>query len=127
MFEQYHKRKKRDRRRKRVRAKVKGTSERPRLSVFRSHKHVWAQLIDDTQGKTIAAAGDMEIKSKIKSKKSEKPKEGRRALAGKVGELIAEKALKKKITTAVFDRGGYGYHGIVRAVAEGARGGGLKF
>ncbi len=108
-------------RHKRVRAIIVGTSERPRLSIFRSNRHLWTQLIDDASGKTILAANDLEI---IKSKKM---KNKRVDLAKRVGELIAEKALKKKIVQAVFDRGGYKYHGVVKAAAEGARKGGLKF
>lgn len=103
-------------------------SDRPRLSVFRSNKHIWAQLIDDGAGKTIVAAGDIEIKSKIpaRGKRVERPKGRRAAMAEKIGELLAERASKKKIATATFDRGGYKYHGIIKAVAEGARKGGLK-
>ena len=107
----------REKRHKRVRRKISGTPERPRLCVFRSLKHIYAQIIDDT----IVAASTLEI-----------PKE---QLAGKtkveqaymVGKLIAEKALKKGITKVVFDRGGYKYHGRVKALAEGAREGGLLF
>lgn len=150
----YDKRKQRERRHKRVRAKVRGTSLKPRLSVFRSNRHIWAQLIDDVSGKTMAAARDLELKDKphsltaghytslqsnVRSNpvpgaqsisqergKSKKIKDKRTILAERVGELIAQKALEKKITAAVFDRGGYKYHGIVKAVAEGARKGGLK-
>jgi len=111
---------KRIRRHKRVRAKVFGTKERPRLCVFRSAKHIYAQLIDDQKGLTIAVASDLELK---KSKKTKTKKEK----ASAVGELIAEKALKKKIERVIFDRGGYAYHGRVKALAEGAREGGLKF
>lgn len=105
------KQEKRERRHKRVRAKIRGTSERPRLSVFRSNRHILAQLVDDESGKTIASANDM----------------GPKKTAEKVGEEIAKKALEKKITTVVFDRGGYKYHGAVKSVAEGARKGGLRF
>lgn len=109
---------KRQRRHKRVRAKIKGTSDRPRLSVFRSNRHVWAQLIDDIAGKTIASVGDKSVRGK---------KETTLKAAEKVGGELAKRALEKKISAAVFDRGGYRYHGIVKAVAEGARKGGLKF
>ena len=115
------KRLKRIRRHRRARAKVGGTSERPRISVFRSNRHIWAQLIDDEAGKTIVSASDREVKQDKKSKSKKVP------LAGSVGELIAKKAGAKKILSVVFDRGGYKYHGMVKAVAEGARKGGLKF
>lgn len=120
------KRDKRIRRHKRVRSRIVGTSDRPRLSVFRSSRHIWAQLIDDAAGKTIVAASDLEAKSKTQGRKL-KQEEKKLPIAGKVGELIAQGALEKKITTAVFDKGGYRYHGIVKAVADGARKGGLKF
>jgi large subunit ribosomal protein L18 len=100
----------------RVRGKIFGTSKRPRLSVFRSAKHVYAQLINDENAKTLAAASDLSIK---KGTKLEKAKQ--------VGERLAQEARKKKIKSAAFDRGGYKYHGRVRAVAEGAREGGLEF
>jgi len=109
---------KRYRRHKRVRAKIFGTKEKPRLCVFRSAKHIYAQLIDDEKGKTLAAASDQEIKKGKKSKIE---------IAKAVGKLIAKKALEKKIEKVVFDRGGYQYHGRVKALAEGAREGGLKF
>lgn len=113
---------KRYRRQKRVRAKIFGKKEKPRLSVFRSHKHIYAQLIDDEKGRILLAASDLEIKnSNLKDKKSKVDK------AKEVGKLIAKKALAKKIEKVVFDRGGYKYHGRVKALAEGAREGGLKF
>ncbi|MBI2640774.1 MAG: 50S ribosomal protein L18 [Candidatus Sungbacteria bacterium] len=115
------KQEKRERRHRRVRAKVFGTSAVPRLSIFRSNKRVWVQLVDDTAGKTIVAASDKEIKA------NKKTAEKAVATGAKVGELLARKAREKKIDRAVFDRGGYKYHGIVKAVAEGARNGGLKF
>lgn len=111
---------KKARRHKRVRAKVKGTSERPRLSVFRSNRGVFAQLVDDVAGKTLVSAG-ME-KGGAKKKKGTKTE-----LAHDAGVALAKKALEKKIAKAVFDRGGYRYHGIVKAVADGARKEGLKF
>ena len=105
-------------RRNRIRAKIQGTKDKPRLNVFRSLKHVYLQLIDDQNGKTLVAANDSELKSK-KGKKSEKAKE--------VGKLLAQKALAKKIKKVVFDRAGYKYLGRVKAAAEGAREGGLEF
>mgnify|MGYP001558818914 CR=1 FL=1 len=111
-------------RHKRVRAKIAGTSSVPRLSVFRSNRHISVQLIDDVTGKTIAFADDREPKT---------PDGNTGALfsgtpierARKVGERIAKRAAEKKITSVVFDRGGYTYHGAVKAVADGARKGGL--
>ena len=113
------KREKRQRRHRRVRAKAGGTAAIPRLSVFRSNRHIWAQLIDDTSGQTVISAGDLGVKPGKSQKKTE--------LAFKVGESIAKKAREKKVVKAVFDRGGYKYHGVVKAIAEGARKGGLKF
>ncbi len=106
------------RRRRRVRAKITGTAERPRLSVFRSNRGVFAQLIDDGAGRTIASVSWIEADLR-KLNASEQAK--------KVGELIAARAKDAGVTTCVFDRGGYRYHGRVRALAEGAREGGLKF
>lgn len=106
------------RRKSRVRAKISGTAQRPRLSVFRSLKRINVQLIDDQAGKTLAAADDSEIK---------KSQAARSDIAFKVGELIAQRAGKLGIKTAVFDKSSYQYHGRVKAVAEGARQGGLKF
>lgn len=107
------------RRRRRVRAKVKGTAERPRFSVFRSNRYLWLQMIDDAAGRTIAAASEKEV---AKAKK-----EGRLVRAEKTGALLAARALGEKVTRVKFDRGPYRYHGLVRAAAEGARKGGLKF
>jgi len=127
------KQEKRYRRHKRIRAKIRGTSEIPRLCVFRSAKHIYAQLIDDEVKMTLAAASDRELEKstiKIKNKKTDeiqKPLTRKVAVAHDVGKLIAQKALEKKITKVVFDRGGYKYHGRVKALAEGAREGGLKF
>ncbi|PIV12784.1 MAG: 50S ribosomal protein L18 [Candidatus Nealsonbacteria bacterium CG03_land_8_20_14_0_80_36_12] len=111
---------KRYRRHKRVRAKILGTAKTPRLCVFRSNKHIYCQLIDDEKGRTLLETNDQEIKPKGK-------KPGKVALAYEVGKLMAEKTLKKKIKEVVFDRGGYRYQGRVKALAEGAREGGLKF
>lgn len=99
-----------------MRGKIFGTAKRPRLSVFRSGKHIRAQLIDDEKAETLASASDLALKEGTKTEK---------ALV--VGEELAKKALKLKIKKVVFDRGGYKYHGRVKAVAEGARKGGLKF
>ena len=106
------------RRRRRVRAKVRGSAERPRLSVFRSNRGVFAQLIDDRSGKTIAAVNWIEPDLRKLAPMDQ---------AKKVGELIAERAKQAGVESCVFDRGGYRYHGRVRAIAEGAREGGLKF
>ena len=117
------KKEKRLRRRIRIRARIKGTNARPRLSVFRSGSHVWLQLIDDVSGKTIVSASDRDVRPKGK-----KPKTGAGMDAAfGAGKLVAERAKEKKISRAVFDRGGYRYHGIVQKVAEGAREGGLQF
>ncbi len=117
------KKQKKERRHRRVRAKVIGSAERPRLCVFRSNQHIYAQLIDDQKGKTLASAKDLEIKN-IKSKND---LSGKQAKSFNVGVLIAEKAEKLKIKKVVFDRGGYKYHGRVKALAEGARSKGLIF
>ncbi len=110
------------RRHNRVRAKVKGTSSRPRLCVFRSLKHIYAQVIDDVLGHTLTYAST--LAPEIKDKTVGKEKRGKAEL---VGSLIAERALNKGITQVVFDRGGYKYHGRVKALAEAAREAGLKF
>ena len=111
-------RKARERRHKRVRRKVFGTAERPRLVVFRSNRGIEAQLVDDLAGRTLAAASWLHL-SKFKGNKS--------AQAAEVGKLLAQKAKDAKIQTVVFDRGGYLYHGRVKALADGAREGGLQF
>lgn len=117
-----NKNKDRLKRHKRVRAKVKGTPESPRLSVYRSLNHIYAQLIDDVKGVTLVTAStlDKEIKTQIEGK-------DKKEQAFMVGELIAKKAKSKKITTVVFDRGGYLYTGRVQNLADGARKGGLQF
>jgi large subunit ribosomal protein L18 len=112
------KRLRRERRHRRVRAKIKGTAERPRLSVFRSNRYIWAQLVDDTSGRTVGTASDRDALYGKKGK--------REALARKLGALVAKHASDKKITRVVFDRGAYKYHGLVRSVAEGARKEGLE-
>ncbi|CAN5702160.1 hypothetical protein BH24ACT18_BH24ACT18_08970 [soil metagenome] len=106
----------REKRRKRVRRKIVGTAGRPRLSVYRSNVHVYAQLIDDDAARTLAAADSREVGEA----------ENRKDAARKVGELIARKAQEAGIEVAVFDRGGNKYHGRIAALAEGAREGGLK-
>ena len=109
------------RRHKRVRRKIAGTAERPRLNVFRSGKHIYAQLIDDNQGHTLVAASS--IDAAIKEKKDTGNDQ---EAARMVGELIADRAKNKGIEEAVFDRGGYLYHGRVKALAEGVREKGIK-
>ena len=109
----------RKKRHKRVRGKVTGTADRPRLCVFRSLQHIYAQLIDDTKGVTLVSASTVE--------KDFAEYGGNKSAARKVGELIAKRAAEQKITVCVFDRGGYIYHGRVQELAEGAREGGLKF
>ena len=108
---------KRKNRQKRIRAKIAGSKEKPRLNVFRSNIHIYGNLVDDVSQHTLASAKDSEVK--LKGTKTEK--------AFAVGKLLAEKAIKKNIKKIVFDRGGYIYHGRVRALAEGAREGGLEF
>ncbi|KKQ67420.1 MAG: 50S ribosomal protein L18 [Candidatus Daviesbacteria bacterium GW2011_GWA2_38_24] len=98
------------------RKKIAGTLERPRLSVFRSSQHIYAQIVDDQKHQTLAAESDLNVKSGTKKQKAET-----------VGENIAKKALQKKIKSVVFDRGSFRYHGRVAALAEGARKGGLEF
>lgn len=112
----------RKRKHARVRKKISGTAVKPRLCVFRSSRHIYAQVIDDMSGNTLAAAStlDAEIKADI-------PDGGNVAAASKVGALVAKRALEKNIEDVVFDRGGYIYHGRVAALAEAAREAGLKF
>jgi large subunit ribosomal protein L18 len=109
----------RERRHRRIRGKVAGTAERPRLAVFRSNKGIFAQLVDDESGRTIAGASWLGVKKSFKGTKTEQ--------AAEVGKALAEVAKKAGIESVVFDRGGYLYHGRVKALAEGAREGGLKF
>ena len=104
---------------RRVRGKVTGTAERPRLNVFRSAKNIYAQIIDDVAGVTLAAASTLD--------KEFTGNGGNKEAAKQVGELIAKRAAEKGITEVVFDRGGYIFHGRVKELAEGAREGGLKF
>jgi large subunit ribosomal protein L18 len=109
-------------RHRRIRARISGTTERPRLNVFRSVKGMFAQLIDDTTGKTIASVSMKEI-----SKGDAGERAGKVAQSYLLGKKLAEKAVAAKVSAIVFDRGGYAYHGRVRAFAEGARDGGLQF
>ncbi|MBI2020317.1 50S ribosomal protein L18 [Candidatus Daviesbacteria bacterium] len=103
-------------RHKKIRKKIMGTKDRPRLSVFRSGKHIFAQIINDAESKTLVSASDLNLDKSTKSQK-----------AYEVGKKLAEKALKKKIKAVVFDRGGYLYHGRVLELAKGVREGGLEF
>jgi len=109
-------------RHRKIRKKIFGTPERPRLAVYRSEKHIYAQIIDDTVGRTLVAASTVEkdIKERVK-------KTWNVAAAKEVGKIIAERALAKGITTVVFDRGGFKYHGRIKALADAAREAGLKF
>jgi large subunit ribosomal protein L18 len=106
-----------------IRLRVKGTQERPRLTVYRSLLHIYAQIIDDTSGTTLISVSDLskDVKEQLKDVK------GHIAVSKRVGEMAAKRALEKNITQVVFDRNGYLYHGVVKALAEGARAGGLKF
>ncbi|MFA5128910.1 MAG: 50S ribosomal protein L18 [Patescibacteria group bacterium] len=130
------KEKKRARRQSRVRAKIFGDQKRPRLAVFRSDKHISAQLIDDVNSKTLASASDFALGKKAVGKnkrvvpvapKNLGDKTNKVAIAFEIGKLIAEKAKKLGIETVIFDRGGFAYHGRIKAVADGAREGGIKF
>jgi large subunit ribosomal protein L18 len=116
---QFSKAKRRKRIHFRVRRHVKGTAARPRLNIFRSNHYIYAQLIDDVAGHTLAAASSHEKAVEIKGTRTEQ--------AAQVGKLIAERAAEHKIENVVFDRAGYLYHGRVKALADGAREGGLKF
>ena len=109
-------------RKKRIRKHLVGTQERPRLSVFRSSRHIYAQVIDDTDGRTLVAASSLE-----KAVKEQPEFENKVALAGFVGKLIGERAIKKGISKVVFDRNGFLYHGRVKAISDGARETGLDF
>jgi large subunit ribosomal protein L18 len=109
----------RARRHRRIRRHIVGTAERPRLVVFRSNRGIEAQLVDDVEGRTLAAASHLGLKKSFKGAKSDQ--------ATEVGKLLAQAAKKAGVETVVFDRGGYLYHGRVKALADGAREGGLKF
>lgn len=106
-------------RHKRVRARIMGTKERPRVSVFKSNRHMFVQFIDDNTGKTV-------LSSKILSHKKSKTKAAKADKASEIGKILSEKAKESGIKEVVFDRGGYKYHGRVKALAEGLRAGGLK-
>ncbi len=109
----------RERRHKRVRTKISGTTECPRLCIYRSNSNIYAQVIDDTKGVTLVSASTLD--KNVKTKKSNKE------AAKEVGTLVAKRALEKNIKTVVYDRGGYVYHGIVKELAEAAREAGLEF
>jgi len=113
----------RERRHRRIRRRVEGTAERPRVTVFRSSKHIYAQIVDDDRGVTLVAvaSGSQEVKTRLQDKK------GKIAAATACGEVLAEKAKAKGIAAVCFDRGGYLYHGRVKALAEAARNAGLQF
>ncbi len=111
--------KRRERRKTHIRKRLKGTSERPRMSVFRSNKHIYVQVVDDVAGNTVAAASSLE--KEYRSLKLNV------ASAAKIGEVIGERLKGKNIQEIVFDRNGYLYHGIVKAVADGARKAGIRF
>ena len=106
-------------RHKRVRAKIRGSAKKPRIAVFKSNRHLFVQFIDDITGKTL-------LSSNIVSAKNGKTKESKTAKAGSIGEMLAEKAKEIGITEAVFDRGGFKFHGRVKAVADGLKKGGIK-
>jgi large subunit ribosomal protein L18 len=116
------KRQARIKRKKRIRKKMAGTPDRPRLSVFRSARHVYAQIVDDSRGETVVAASSVE-----QAVKGHAPFENKVALARHIGELVAQRAAEKGIKKVVFDRNGFLYHGRVRAISEGARKAGLDF
>lgn len=108
-------------RHKKIRKRIVGTKFCPRISVYRSLKHIYSQLIDDEKSRTLISASDLELGKKEKSTKN------KIAIAREVGKILAEKAIKKNIKKVVFDRGGFKYHGRIKSLAEGAREGGLKF
>jgi large subunit ribosomal protein L18 len=120
MVHESDRRRGREKRHARVRARLAGSAARPRLCVFKSLSHIYVQAVDDASGATIAAASTLELRS-------EAPRTGNVEAAKKVGTLIAERLKQKGLETAVFDRGGYLYHGRVKAVADAARAAGLKF
>lgn len=119
------KRQARLKRKKRIRRKILGTSERPRLSVFRSARHIYAQVIDDIEGRTLVTASSLE--KDIQENTELKSEKGKIAIADNVGKRIAERSKEKGIARVVFDRNGFIYHGRVKAVSDGAREAGLEF
>lgn len=121
-------------RRRRVRAKIFGTAERPRLSVFRSHNHIYAQLIDDATGKTLVAASDINVlgaggdnKDGKASPRGAKKTQTKSEMAALIGKKLAQIAQEKQIKKVIFDRGGFAYHGRIKALADAAREAGLEF
>jgi large subunit ribosomal protein L18 len=112
----------RERRKRRVRSKVSGTTTRPRLNVFRSNRHIFAQIIDDSLGHTLVAASTLDADVRAQAAQLKKRDE-----AKAVGKLLAQRAVDKGLKQVVFDRGGYRYHGRIKSLAEGAREGGLEF
>ncbi len=122
MIKKTSKNEKRKKRHHRMRNKIVGTPEMPRLNVFRSSKNIYAQIIDDAEGVTLVSASSLEKDASEKTANG-----GNKEAAREVGKMVAEKALEKGIENVVFDRGGYIYHGRVRELAEGAREAGLKF
>ena len=134
MIRKVEKKKIRSRVHKRIRQKLRGTAERPRLAVFRSVAHIYAQVIDDAQGRTLVAASSVAKDAKparaakgAKTSKTKKTGGGNVAAAKAIGKLLAERAKEKGIAKVVFDRGGYPYHGRIKALAEAARAAGLEF
>ena len=125
MIKKPEKNKIRSRIHKRIRRKLSGTAVRPRLAVFRSEAHIYAQVIDDVAGATVVSASTVDKVDK--GDKSGKPKGGNVAAAKAIGKLVAERAKEKGIKSVVFDRGGYQYHGRVKALADAAREAGLEF
>ncbi|MBN2364440.1 50S ribosomal protein L18 [candidate division WOR-3 bacterium] len=125
------KRKQREKRHDRIRMKISGTASVPRLNVYRSLKHIYAQIIDDTTGNTLVSSSslqDAELLDKVQLAKSDdKTVKGKTLAAKKAGKILAEKAAGKKIKKIVFDKGPYKFHGRVKAFADGAREGGLEF
>ncbi len=113
-------------RKSRIRKKIRGTTEKPRLTVFRSAKHIYAQLVDDTTGKTLTGVSSLSKDLKASVEEVRK-KEGKVGVSKLIGKAIAERAKAMKIETVVFDRNGFIFHGRIKAVADGAREGGLKF
>ena len=120
MLNKIDRNKNRKARHSRVRKKITGTSERPRLNVYRSDKHIYAQIIDDTTGSTLASASTLDKSLNLTSTSNKEA-------AKSVGELVAKRAIEKNIVAVVFDRGGYLYHGRIQALADAAREAGLKF
>lgn len=127
MGSQNPRKKNRTKRKRRIRKRIYGTLERPRLSVFRSAKHIYAQVIDDTQGFTLAAASSTEKTVAQRSAHEEELDKGKKSMAVLIGKLVAERAIDKGVKRVVFDRNGFLYHGRVKALSDGAREAGLDF